>query len=71
MNTYLRSSKYKLHQRPFNTDCSGIYSESLDGMPLILVLLQNDLSAPPSANFYQSLARCYLEIANDFIRDSH
>ena len=50
MNTSLRLSKYKFHHRPFNTACSGIYSESLDDMLLILILLQNDPPTPSPAN---------------------
>ena len=51
MNTSLRFSKYKLHNSPFNTAYCGEYSESLDGMPLILILLQNDLPIPLPRNF--------------------
>ena len=40
-------SKYKLYDKPFKAACSGIYSESLDGMPLILILVQNDSTTPP------------------------
>ena len=49
----LRFSKYELHYRPLfhekifnsslNTASSGIYSKSLNGMPLILTLLENGL----------------------------
>ena len=51
MNKSARFSKYKLHDRPFNTACSEIYSEKLDGMPLILILIQNDPPTPSPANF--------------------
>ena len=51
MKKFLRFSKYKLHDRPFNTACSGIYYESLDDMPLMLILLRNDPVTPPIANF--------------------
>ena len=51
MNKSLRFSKCKLHDKPFNTACFEIYSESLDGMPLILTLLQNDPTTPPPAYF--------------------
>ena len=30
-----------MHLQNEYTDCSGIYSKSLDGMPLILTLLEN------------------------------
>ena len=43
--------KIKLHHRPFNTAYSGIYFGSLDGMPLILILLQSDSSTPPLQTF--------------------
>ena len=46
-NTSLRFSKNKLHLRPFSAACSGMYFESLNGMPLILILLQNDPQTPP------------------------
>ena len=59
MNTSLRLSKYKLHHKPFNTACSGKYSEGLDGMPLILILLQNDSPTPPPVNVCLGLGRCY------------
>ena len=55
INTSLRLSKYKLHHRPFNTACSGIYFDSLDDMPLILILLQNDPPTPPTANVFLGL----------------
>ena len=48
-------SKYKLYDKPFKAACSGIYSESLDGMPLILILVQNDSTTPPPANFCLNL----------------
>ena len=51
MNESLRFSKYKFHDRPLNTVCSGTYVESLDGMPLVLSLLQNDPTTPPPQNF--------------------
>ena len=51
MSKSLQFSKYKLHNRPFNTACSGIYSENLDGVPLILILLQNDYPTPPLQTF--------------------
>ena len=53
MNTSLKFLKYKLqirslfykkfHNSSFYTACSGIYSEGLDGMPLILPLLENEV----------------------------
>ena len=50
MNTSLRLSEYKLHQRSFDTACSGIYSESLDDMHLTLILRRNDPPDPPHVN---------------------
>ena len=55
MNTSLWFSEYKLHHRPFNTASCVIYSESLDDMPLILILLLNNPSNPTPANFCLSL----------------
>ena len=51
MNKSLRFSEYKLLDKPFNTACSEIYSENLDGIPLILILLQNDPPIPPLQTF--------------------
>ena len=50
MNTSLWFSKCKLNHRHFNTAWSGIYFESLDDIPLILILLQNDPSNPVPDN---------------------
>ena len=47
MNKTLQFSKYKLHDRSFNTACSEVYSEILADMSLILILLQNDPPRPP------------------------
>ena len=55
MNKSLRFSKYKLYDKPFNTTCFEMYSESLDVMPLILILLQNDPTTPPPTSFCLSL----------------
>ena len=50
MNTSLRGSKYKLHDRFFSTACSAIHPESLDELPLILILLQIYPPTPSPAN---------------------
>ena len=50
MNTSLRGSKYKLHDRFFSTACSAIHPESLDELPLTLILLQIYPPTPSPAN---------------------
>ena len=57
MNKTLQFSKYKLHDRPFNTACSEVYSEILADMSLILILLQNDPPSPPLTHL-QTFAFC-------------
>ena len=55
MNKSMRFSKYKPQDRPFNMACSEGYSENLDNMSLILVLLQNDPPTSPRAKYCLAL----------------
>ena len=59
MNTFPWPLKYKLHHKPFNTACCGIYPKNLDGIPLILILIENDPPTPLHTDFSLGLARCY------------
>ena len=77
MNTSLLFSKYKLHHRlffenlhnsSFNTASSGIYSASLDGIPLILTLLENDL--PSLSQKILPRFEGYFRIVNESIKDN-
>ena len=61
MNTSLRFSKYKLHQRPFNTACSGIHFGSIDGMPLILLMESVGNDFPEVINTLWNIHFCFLE----------
>ena len=69
---------WKFHNGSFYTACSGIFSESLDGMPVILTLLENEQHLQLVCKHLVYIWKTslfsfndYFQIVNESIKDNH